>query len=175
MSKVKYIIEVDKDDIDVFLNHMNEHYIIHQYDGEIAVCGRVLLSTFKTATPLTESNDAVSRAEVCSIANGLKDYCVSMYNPNDASEAEIINYIYKYVDTLYDLPSVTPKRERGEWILVRERLPKVDGLYRVIQKSGGYATYVFHKDGNSEEYWKRCAVAWMPLSESHKTESENKE
>lgn len=63
-----------------------------------------------------ESDDVVSREEVCNIADDIKDYCVSMYNPNDASEAEIINYIYKYVDALYDLPSVTPKREQGEWI-----------------------------------------------------------
>lgn len=55
-----------------------------------------------------ECDDCVSRQEVCNIANDIKDYCVSMYNPNDASEAEIINYIYKYVDALYDLPPVLP-------------------------------------------------------------------
>ena len=60
MSKVKYIIEVDKEDIETFLTKMNERYIINQYSGEESICGRVLLSVFKTATPITECDDCVS-------------------------------------------------------------------------------------------------------------------
>ncbi len=51
------------------------------------------------------------------------------------------------------------------WILVSEKLPENDGSYFVTEKSGRICTYVFRKEGNSEEYWKRCAVAWMPLPE----------
>ncbi len=72
-----------------------------------------------------------------------------------------------------ELTSVTPKRGQIEWFLVSEGLPKVDGSYRVVQKNGSIGTYVFHKDGNSEEYWKRCVVAWMPSSESLEIESED--
>lgn len=105
MSKVKYIIEVDKDDIDVFLNQMNEHYIINQYNGEIAVCGRVLLSTFKTATPITESNDAVSRSAVL-------EHSYDRYDYTTDDPIEVVD-----VDEIKELPSVLPKREQGEWIL----------------------------------------------------------
>lgn len=68
-----------------------------------------------------------------------------------------------------DLPSVIP--QEPSWIPVAERLPEKDAFYLVTEKSGRVCTYVFHK-GNSEEYWKRCAVAWMPLPESYKAESE---
>ena len=55
----------------------------------------------------------------------------------------------------------------GGWIPVSERLPEKDAFYLVTEKIGRVRTYVFHK-GNSEEYWKRCAVAWMPLPEPYK-------
>lgn len=60
----------------------------------------------------------------------------------------------------------------SKWIPVSEGLPKKDGEYWVTQKSGRVGIYVFDSNGNSEEYWKRCALAWMPLPESYKTESE---
>jgi hypothetical protein len=62
---------------------------------------------------------------------------------------------------------------KPKWIPVTERLPKEDGYYIVTENSGRVCTYVFHKEGNSEEYWKRCAVAWMPLPESYKAGSED--
>ena len=58
------------------------------------------------------------------------------------------------------------------WIPVSERLPENNGYYRVTEKSGRVCIYVFHKEGNSEEYWKRCIIAWMPLSEAYKEKSE---
>lgn len=57
--------------------------------------------------------------------------------------------------------------EHTKWTPISEKLPDSDGCYRVIEKSGNVGTYVFHKEGNSEEYWKRCAIAWQPLSENH--------
>ena len=59
------------------------------------------------------------------------------------------------------------KYKEPRWIPVSERLPKNDDCYLVTEKSGRVCTYVFHKEGNSEEYWKRCAVAWMPLPKSY--------
>ena len=59
------------------------------------------------------------------------------------------------------LPAVTPQEPR--WIPVSEKLPEKDGCYLVTEKSGRVCTYVFHKEGNSEEYWTRCTTAWMPL------------
>ena len=60
---------------------------------------------------------------------------------------------------------------RPMWIPISERLPENDSFYLVTEKSGRVCTYVFHK-GNSEEYWKRCAVAWMPLPKPFKVENE---
>ena len=63
------------------------------------------------------------------------------------------------------------EHEERKWIPVSEKLPKEDGYYIFTENSGRVCTYEFHKGGNSEEYWKRCAVAWMPLPESYKAES----
>lgn len=106
MSKVKYIIEVDKDDIDVFLTKMNERYIINQYDGEECVCGRVLLSAFRTATPLTESDDCVSRQAL------LRKLNRETHEFNNG-----LGYRKEWVDIARSLPPVFPKREQGEWIV----------------------------------------------------------
>ena len=63
--------------------------------------------------------------------------------------------------------------QEPRWIPVTEKLPEKDAFYLVTEKSGRVCTYVFHK-GNSEEYWKRCAVAWMPLPKPYGLESEGK-
>ena len=62
-------------------------------------------------------------------------------------------------------PPVTPKQR---WIPVSERLPENNGYYLVTEKRGRVCSYVFRKEGNSEEYWRRCAEAWMPFPEPYK-------
>ena len=59
-------------------------------------------------------------------------------------------------------------RPKGEWIPVSERLPENNGHYLVTEKRGRVCSYVFRKEGNSEEYWRRCAVAWMSLPDPYK-------
>lgn len=165
MSKVKYIIEVDKEDIDIFLTAMNENYIIHQYNGEEALCGRVLLSAFKTATPITESDDAMSRQAVLDIAKSSKSNWIDN------------SVLFKRVN---ELPSVTPKRERGEWISVKDRLPEESGLYLILcrEENTLHDTVEFNpyldmyypnSNPTSWERWsndcynKSKVVAWMPI------------
>lgn len=53
------------------------------------------------------------------------------------------------------------------WIPVTERLPKKDGDYLVTTHSGQIARYIFI-GGSSEEYWRRCATAWMPLPKPYR-------
>lgn len=60
--------------------------------------------------------------------------------------------------------------ENHRWIPVSERLPEKDGQYLVTTTNGDIARYVFNKNGNSLEYWRRCAIAWMPLPEPYKVE-----
>ena len=50
------------------------------------------------------------------------------------------------------------------WIPVSERLPEDNGYYFVTTKNGKICTYIFNDEGNSEEYWKRCVIAWLPFS-----------
>ena len=51
---------------------------------------------------------------------------------------------------------------RPGWIPCSRELPKKDGDYLVTNHSGQIARYIFI-GGSSEEYWRRCATAWMPL------------
>lgn len=73
-----------------------------------------------------------------------------------------------YTITDNEADEIIKALEQTLWIPVNEQLPKRDGYYKVMEKSGRIGTYVFHKEGNSKEYWERCAVAWMP--ESYKAE-----
>ncbi len=50
------------------------------------------------------------------------------------------------------------------WVPVSEELPKHDGYYTVMEKSGRIGTYVFYEEGTSNNYWRRNAVAWLPSS-----------
>lgn len=70
--------------------------------------------------------------------------------------------VESYREYIEHLPSV------DEWIPCSERLPDKDGEYIVTQKNGSIGRYVFSCEGNSEEYFKRCAIAWMPLPEPYK-------
>jgi len=81
-----------------------------------------------------------------------------------------LNYTGDYKQLAEWLKELKQLREQTSWVFIADRLPENDGCYKVIEKGGRIATYVFHKAGNSEEYWKRCAIAWSP--ESYKEESE---
>lgn len=70
------------------------------------------------------------------------------------STVEVKYFIAKILEQL-------PPAQPG-WISVTERLPKKDGDYLVTTHSGQIARYIFI-GGSSEEYWRRCATAWMPL------------
>lgn len=85
------------------------------------------------------------------------------------------------------LPSVTPQQKIGQWISVSERLPTKEeyiannGLFIVFDGDRTYAEYfdVY----NSKKYFgeptmngfrvDRYVIAWMPLPEPYKAESED--
>lgn len=58
----------------------------------------------------------------------------------------------------------------NEWTPCCKRMPKKDGRYLVTDINGDVVMYVFNSKGNSNEYWKRCAKAWMPFPEPYKGE-----
>ena len=103
------------------------------------------------------------------------------------SRAEVLKILEKEEfkgDAIYEiekkLPSVTPKAER--WIPCTERLPEKDGCYLVTYKwKGSYSgdTYVettmaVYRE-KPKEWDCKDVIAWMPLPEPYKAESEDKE
>lgn len=70
-------------------------------------------------------------------------------------------------DKLNFVPAIEEKPE-PRWIPVTERLPEESGLYQVTDMQGDVVRYVFNVSESSEEYWRRCVKAWMPLPEPYK-------
>lgn len=56
----------------------------------------------------------------------------------------------------------------SQWIPVTKRLPEESGLYQVTDMQGNVVRYVFNVNKSSEEYWRRCVKAWMPLPEPYR-------
>ena len=86
------------------------------------------------------------------------------------------------VSTLDALDMAVKSLEQTKWIPVSERLPK-DKTYVLVtiavsgrqphSRSSWYQTGAFHNDNG--DYWRADepeVVAWMPLSEPYKAESE---
>lgn len=61
-------------------------------------------------------------------------------------------------------------KEKKRWIPCSERLPEKHGGYLVTAKEGYVSTALWV---GSNEYWKNV-IAWMPLPEVYKLESEEK-
>lgn len=114
MSKVKCIIEMDEDEYKRVKNAECS------YDGfEKGTFGYYLNIIQKTATLITESDDAVSREAVLEIVE-----------ENDI----IYDAAYRIGKGVKALPSVLPKREHGEWIkadkLIKSLRDSCEGFWR---------------------------------------------
>ena len=83
-------------------------------------------------------------------------------------------YGYKVADEIIGLlPSVTPQEPK--WIPVTEGLPKKDGLYLVSVKNDHlrrYSKTCWYS--NKNWFARQDVVAWMPLPQPYKAESEDK-
>ena len=134
---------------------MNIQELIKQLNGMKLLYGNKIILTITDGETEYRIKDITGKS------------CAQYFEPSD-HVSEIIVRIDK---KLYSDESSSDFQNK--WIPVSEKLPESDGCYIVIEKSGRVCTYVFHKEGNSEEYWKRCAVAWSP--ESYKAESEEQE
>ena len=107
--------------------------------------------------------DAVNRKEIQKKINRLwnsggdKDYCMETLR-----------------DFVIEAPSVTPTQK---WIPVSERLPEEKGFYLVSVKNEHNRRYSkscwFY--GNGNWFARQEVIAWMPLPEPYKVESEDKE
>ena len=70
------------------------------------------------------------------------------------------------------LPSVTPARPKSEWIPVSERLPGWGERVLTIDNDGDYEINHIMDDEYDEWFYDYDIIAWMPLPEPYKTESE---
>ena len=114
--------------------------------------------------------DAVSREEAKKLAWDLE---LEMYYDNE-----------KVVEMLDELPSVTPVREKDEWIPCSEKMPKqneyVDHVCKYYLVQDEYEDmYVAHYTNigwisiDSLYAMETKVVAWMPLPKIYKTEAED--
>jgi DNA-binding FrmR family transcriptional regulator len=89
-------------------------------------------------------------------------------------------YTREVKECLEALPSVTPKQKTGEWIPVSERLPKQGesvicqcraNIIKVLKLD---ADFDWYQDAD-HCYMNGFVIAWRPLPEPYKAESEGKE
>ena len=121
MSKVTLKVEIEEEAYKAFT------------EQDILICGmrsgKTLLSevwkALKNATPITESDDVVSRQAVIEqTQNWSKDEFLRYTNPFD--------YLRKRINAL---PPIIPKREQGEWIMPVQDDGMSDHIYYQVRCS----------------------------------------
>ena len=109
--------------------------------------------------------DAISRRAVLNTLDKMD----SVLNEDRTVETykELLTACYK------DLPSVTPVHKK-EWIPCSERLPEYPGIYMTTLDYGkhGLATGARYYHGKYFKWMNECVIAWMPLPEPYREESE---
>jgi hypothetical protein len=133
------------------LNYLNEKF----FGGQ----SQTLTEAIKSLEQ-QPSDDCVSRQAVDHL-------CFEYLKPN--TDDNIAFY-----EHFCDLPPVTPTQS---WIPVSERLPECEGLYLVSVKNEHLRQYSktcwFY--GHQNWFARQDVIAWMPLPEPYKAESEDKE
>ena len=121
--------------------------------------------------------DAISKSDVFEILGNLMSIPYDFdrqINEKDVSES---------MDEIKALPSVTPARKKEEWISCDEKLPKPNELvdnvrkYYLIQDEYGdmhVASYLRNGWISIDSFYtlEDDVIAWMPLPEPYKAESE---
>ena len=103
----------------------------------------------------------------------LADWWYSSFGVEETEESKAIRQVMDQVEkSIEKLSTVHPE---PEWIPVRERLPDKIGTYTVTDHIGNVVRYIFNETESSKEYWKGCAVAWMPSPEPYKEGQRRKE
>ena len=113
------------------------------------------------------TSDTISRQAAI---DALAEQMPTSYTPDGSHPADegifAAQEIYAdCIETIKALPSAQPEQK---WIPVSERLPSEKGEYLVTNRQGYVVRYCFNCNASSEEYWERCALAWIPLPEPYK-------
>ena len=101
----------------------------HQIGQEVSVYFKDTMCVKGVCTPLTESDDAVSREAV--------DDVIHHYKNNIDCQ---LSYL---TDSLWELPSVQPKRDKGEWIEHDWEELREKGYYRCSVCGCGYQRFIY--------------------------------
>lgn len=90
----------------------------------------------------------------------------------EPSYTDPLNVLTEVRDRLKALPSTQPEQR---WIPVSERLPEEMGTYMTTIDYGehGLATGQRYYYGRGLKWNDECVIAWMPLPEPYKEESED--
>ena len=91
----------------------------------------------------------------------------------DPSYADPLNVLTEVRDKVRELPSVIPQKPR--WIPVTERLPEESNEYLVSTVWEDVTTDYFRTDSGWMTFEKKEILAWMPLPQPYKAESEGEE
>lgn len=169
MSKVTLKVEIEEKDYKALIGQG----VFNIWQGNTILS--TIFNAIKTAKPIEECDDCVSRQEAI--------HCVT--------ETELYNETFAEAKMrIAELKPVLPKREQGEWINVKDRLPEntqpVLMTIRRMSKLYNHEPFITvgYISWNQTTWW--CAhdgdcvrneievLAWMPLPEPYK-ESEVKE
>ena len=115
--------------------------------------------TAQHLSAIFDCEDTIKALPSAQLAQDLPNGCTDTISRQAALDAVFNNA--EHPDKAYQAIRHLPSAQPG-WIPVTERLPKKDDDYLVTTHSGQIARYIFI-GGSSEEYWRRCATAWMPL------------
>ncbi len=85
-------------------------------------------------------------------------------------EYEVTEDFKEGVQATLTMLKTEPVIQPYQWIPVTERLPEKVGMYQVTNIYGNVVRYVFNCNESSENYWKRCVKAWMPLPKPYREE-----
>lgn len=123
-------------------------------------------------------NDTISRAaaieavsKVCFELRGVFGQCEDALKALPFAQSQQICEYWDSESKLCALcrPSAQPEQR---WTPCSRELPKKDGNYLVTTHNGQIARYIFI-GGFSDEYWRKCATAWMPLPEPYREKISN--
>lgn len=159
-------------------------YIRHTGNGEgeykndaqaIAIDMAIKALEQESCEDVPDINDGKIPCEDCISRQSVLKYIDRIFNQGTGKKKSF-EFIQKYVEKL---PSVTPKEKTG-WIPVSERLPETDGRFLTYIENpyDSQLSYIMICDYIRQTWCPddECAssnvVAWMPLPEPYKAESE---
>ena len=99
--------------------------------------------------------------------------CISRQDLIDSLNRFVPEHYSRAIDMIIEyMPSVTPTRPKSEWIPVSERLPEWGERVLTIDNDGDYEINHIMDDEYDEWFYDYDIIAWMPLPEPYKEESE---